>query len=222
MRIYLETTEGIVGHHGLESVLNYAHLEKYIDNFPPSDDKTDVPLEDLQILCRSLLELFGRRGVRSLQLRIGREIVKKSFEKYSWATRLLLCLRFLGPEQPRLRHALVKLIGAVEKRYPSPEDMSEPRLELQEEEDCFLIIFRDNWESEDVFSSSPVCHVTVGALAALAEWTTGHVHEVREIECRASGYPADVFRVSKACEREIEKGSYDSSKDRVRPLLVRF
>ncbi|MBU7040385.1 MAG: hypothetical protein HXS45_06215, partial [Theionarchaea archaeon] len=222
MRVYLETIEGIVGQHGLKSVLNYAHLQKYIGNFPPLNDRTDIPLEDLQMLCRSLLELFGRRGIRNLQLRIGREIVKKSFEKYSRVTRLLLRLRFLSPEQSRLKHALILLIRVVKKRYPSEGGTSQPQLKLDEEEDCFLITFRDNWESEDVLSPSPVCHVTIGAIAALAEWATGHVYDVREIECRAMGYPVDVFRISRAYEKEVVKGSYDSSKDRLRPFLIRF
>ncbi|MBU7009779.1 MAG: hypothetical protein HXS46_03755 [Theionarchaea archaeon] len=39
-------------------------------------------------------------------------------------------------------------------------------------------------------------------LQALMEWVTGHTHEVEEIECRAMGYSADVFRIAKDRKEE--------------------
>ncbi len=212
MRIYLETIESIVGSHGLKSVLNYAHLEKYIENFPPSDNRVEIPLEDLQNLCRSLLELFGKKGIRSLQLRVGQQTIRKSLEKHPVMMKLILPVRFLAPEHRRLQFALNKLIKVIEKSYPSTLDTSQgPRFELIEEEDCFIIISRDNWESEDVISLTPACHVTTGALKAFAEWTTGHTYEVSEIECRAAGHSADVFRISRSYEEEIEESSLNST-----------
>jgi predicted hydrocarbon binding protein len=46
-------------------------------------------------------------------------------------------------------------------------------------------------------SSTPVCGHIVGELQYFVEWITGHEHKVEEIECRAAGHPADVFRVEK-------------------------
>ncbi len=206
MRIYLETIESIVGAHGLKSILNYARLEKYIDNFPLFDDRLEIPLKDLQDLCWSLLELFGRKGIRSLQLRVGRQIIQKSLETRPWIIKMLLLVRFLIPEQKRMKFALKKLIDAVEKSYPPDLDISNgDRLKLQEKKDCFIIIFKDNWESEEIISQSPVCSVTVGSLEAFVQWVTGHAYDVREIECRAMGHPADVFRISKSRRWEGEE-----------------
>ncbi|KYK37266.1 MAG: hypothetical protein AYK18_10480 [Theionarchaea archaeon DG-70] len=213
MRIFLETIENIVGPHGLKSVLNYAHLEKYIDDFPLSNHRVEIPLEDLQILCRSLLELFGRKGIRSLQLRVGRQIISRSLEKHPLLLKMILILRFLMPEPRRTWIGLEKLIKAVEKSYPPLLESQEPQFELREEEDCFLIIYRDNWESEDVMSQSPVCNVTVGSIEAYVEWAAGHAHDATEIECRAMGSPVDVFRISKSYKEEgkmIEKRALDS------------
>lgn len=198
MRIYLETIESIVGSHGLKSILNYGHLEKYIDNFPPFNNRLEIPLKDLQDLCWSLLELFGRNGVRSLQLRVGRQIIQKSLEKHSLILKILLFVRFLAPEHKRMKFALKKLMTVVEKCYPPDTSVSQKnRLELQEEKDCFIIIFKDNWESENILSQMPVCGVTVGSIEAFIQWVTGHAHAVQEIECRAMGHPADVFRILK-------------------------
>ncbi len=213
MRIYLETIENIVGPHGLKSVLNYAHLEKYIDNFPPSNSCVEIPLEDIQSLCLSLLEMFGQKGVRSLQLRVGRQLAQRSLSNRPLVRKAAQLLSRVVPEHKKMRYCLTRLIEEVKKRYPLPVDTSLPRLELHEEEDCFIIIYRDNWESEDVISQSPVCNVAVGTIEALMEWITGHIHEVQESECRAMGHPADVFRISKFHKKEdekVEKRSLDS------------
>lgn len=198
MRIYLETIESIVGPHGLKSILNYAHLQKYIDNFPPLDNNLEVSLEDLQYLCRSLLELFGKRGIRSLQLQVGREIIKKSLETRSFFVKKLFLFRFLIPESLRMKGALHKLVHTIRVRYPPEPATKKTYITLQEEKDFFLIIHKNNWESEDIASPSPVCHVTVGALETFVEWVCGHVYPVKEIECRAMGHPADVFQISKS------------------------
>lgn len=212
MRVYLETIQSIVGTHGLKSILNYAHLETYIDNFPPSNDRLEIPLEDLQHLCRSLLELFGQRGIRSLQMQVGQQIILKSLEKQPLIMKLILPVRFLVPERRRLQFGLKKLIETVEEKYPPSDNSQGPQLNLEEGKDCFIIIYGNNWESEDVLSQSPVCHSTVGSIKGFAEWTTGHSYDVREVECRAIGHPADVFKISKSY-REEETASGKRSLD---------
>ena len=176
MRIYLETIENVVGSNGLKSILNYAHLEKYIE-FPPDNDDVVIPLEDIKLLCRALLELFGQKGARTLQLKIA-------------------CV--LVPETKKMRIVLEKLVETSRERYTSTVYTPDERVELREEEDFFFIIERDGWESEDIVAQMSVCDVYRGTIEAAIEWVTGNVHEVKEIECRAMGHPADVFRIAKA------------------------
>ena len=71
MKAYLMTLKGVVGENGLHLILNYAHLENYSGSFPPDNEKLVIPLKDLQKLLLSLYELFGSKGVRSLQIRVG-------------------------------------------------------------------------------------------------------------------------------------------------------
>ena len=198
MRIYLETIQHIVGSNGLKSILNYAHLEKYIDNFPPDNDRVEVPLEDLKIMCHSLLEIFGPRGARSLQLRIGRENVRRGLQKRPQMARAIQLACHFMPETKKMRIALEKLVETSKHRYTSEVYEPDDRIELREEEDYFIIIEREAWESEDVISQNPVCDIYAGTIEALMEWVTGHLHEVKEVECRAMGHPCDVFRITKA------------------------
>lgn len=196
MRIYLDTIQSIVGSNGLKSILNYAHLEKYIDSFPPHNDELEIPLEELQALFCSLYELFGSKGVRGLQLRVGRENARVGIEGRSRLAKSLRTAARILPETKKLRLLLEKVVEQSIQRFPSQLDV--PLVELREEEDCFLIIHRDRFESEEIAAQTPVCNVFVGNLQYVIQWITGHEHEVEEIECRAVGHPADVFRIAKA------------------------
>ena len=196
MRLWLETLENVIGSNGLKSILNYGHIQHYIDALPPDNDDLDVPLEDLHSLYVSLLEVFGHRGARSLQLRIGREFIRVGVTKRPTIAKALKLSTRLLPEQKRMKLALEKFAEEYDKRQPSP--LYSPRMEVKEEEDCFLLIDKDNFESNGVTSDQPMCATCVGRLQYLIEWITGHPHNVEEIQCRSMGDPVDVFKVSKA------------------------
>jgi predicted hydrocarbon binding protein len=200
MRVWLETIKSIMGVKGLESILNYAHMEKYIDSFPPDNDKLEVPLEDLQNLYRSLLELFGRKGIRGLQLRVGRESARLSISRRPDVTTPVKRAAHLLSEPRKMRLALEKFIEQIEQRFGYPSD--ESPIELQEGEDSFLVSDRAWFESEGVTSTQPACGFLVGMLQYIMEWITGNEHHVEEIECRSTGCPADVFKILKAKKEE--------------------
>jgi predicted hydrocarbon binding protein len=198
MRTYLMTIENIIGSNGLKSILNYGHLEKYIDNFPPDNEELVIPLEDLQRLLFSLYQLFGQKGARSLRLRVGREIFRVGIEKRPKVAKTLQLASRLIPETKRMRLVLEKLAEYDWKAFSS--HLEKPSFEIQEEEECFVLIDKDRYESEGMTSQEPVCGVFVGAAEAIVEWITGKYHEVEEIECRAMGHSADVFRISKTAK----------------------
>ncbi|MBU7013220.1 MAG: hypothetical protein HXS52_08625 [Theionarchaea archaeon] len=195
MRIFLETLENTVGPGGLKSILNFARLQKYIEELPPQNDGIEIPLQDVRSLVAGLTELFGEKGARALQFRAGREFVRVGVVEAGTMAKALLAASHLLPENRRMRLALEKYAEESEKRLPSEH---RPRIEVREEEDHFLIIEKSSTESEGLVSQSPVCNIYAGLLYGLVEWITGHPHTVEEIECRAQGCNADVFRVSKA------------------------
>jgi predicted hydrocarbon binding protein len=195
MRANLETIQGITGSNGLKSILNYAGLQRYIDNFPPDNDEREIPVEDMRVLDRSLLELFGGKGARALQLRVGREFARIAIGKRPGIEKAVKLATRLLPEHKEMRLVLERWGEEIEKREPS--EVCKPRVELREEEDYFIYIDKDQYASEGIVSREPVCNGYVGIIEYLMEWITGHKHEVEEIECRATGDPADVFRIAK-------------------------
>ena len=200
MRIMLETIQNVVGEHGFKSILYYAHLEKYTDSIPPDNDDLVIPAADLHNVRLALVELFGQKGTRGLEQRVGREIIRLSLEKRPCIAKGLQAAGHFLPESTRMRIALEMFMKQMDRRQPSTR--VNPRLELQEEDGYFLFIDKDSTNSENVISLEPVCYVYVGMLQYLTEWITGHPHHVEEVECRAMGHPADVFRISKAQQNE--------------------
>ncbi|MBU7021001.1 MAG: hypothetical protein HXS41_08060 [Theionarchaea archaeon] len=194
MRNWLESTESILGVNGLKSVLNHSNLQKYIDNYPPPDYELQIPREDFRGFFDSLMELFGEKGSRSLQLRMGRETVRIDIEKYNQnLVKALLVAARLVPETRKMRLILDRYKEEYERSYHDSVD-------VQENDDYFLVIQEACFMSEGVTSQVPVCGILVGVLEYSLEWITGHKHKVEEIECRAMGYPADVFSISKAVD----------------------
>ncbi len=158
MRVWLETIENIIGTFGLKSILNYARLQKYIDAFPPDNDVLEIPMEDYAALTRSLIELFGIKGARSLQIKAGKEFVRIGIEKRPGIARTLQMAGRLMPETMKMHLTLVKWKEESEKRFPSL--VCNPRIELEEEEDYFLLIDKDHPESDGILSETPIAGFT--------------------------------------------------------------
>ncbi|MBU6997986.1 MAG: hypothetical protein HXS41_12105 [Theionarchaea archaeon] len=75
-------------------------------------------------------------------------------------------------------------------------DLVSSTTELREGKDCFFLIEKDWVESEGKSSETPVCVLTAGIIQQVLEWITGCEYAVEEVECRAMGCPADVFKIS--------------------------
>ena len=191
MRTWLETIQNIVGSNGLKSILNHANLKHYINNFPPEDYEFVIPKEDIVNLFGSLNALFGERGIRSLQLRIGREFTRVSIKKYNpLMAKTLVTAAKIVPEHTKMRLALQRFKEELGKALSLD-------IEVQEDDQTFIVSIGGLFISDGIQADTPVCYAYVGILESLIEWITGHHHEVREIQCVAMGDPLDVFQISK-------------------------
>jgi predicted hydrocarbon binding protein len=201
MNIYLRAIWDMVGEQGIDSILEYVHLKKYSDAFPPENDEREVPLTDLTYLYHSFFDLYAYKDPQNLQLRMGQTIMKYALETVPNMVRELRVSSSLLSQSKAMHVVLEKFVEESECRWPSP--FPGPHTILQEENQWFLIIERDCFLSEDITSQTPVCFVYVGALEFLVQWVTGHHHTVEEIECRALGHPADVFKIWKSSKEKI-------------------
>lgn len=70
--IVLNALEEIMGRNGLNAILNMAGLSEYIDAQLPDDMEKGFDFAHISALNRALEEMYGPRGGRGLQLRLGR------------------------------------------------------------------------------------------------------------------------------------------------------
>ncbi|MGD2250318.1 MAG: 4-vinyl reductase [Candidatus Methanofastidiosia archaeon] len=167
----------------------------YIDDPPPDNDDLAIPVHHLQLLYMGIIELFGQKGAYSLQLRVGKDVMRNWIHGRPLVSTPIRAAAHFLPEPKKIRMTLEKFIEQSLKRAPSA--LGKNRFSLIEKEDYFLFIDRDYEGSEKVIATSPVCGFQTGILQYAVEWITGHEHRVEEIECRAMGYPADVFKIWK-------------------------
>ncbi len=180
MYVSLITIKDIMGKNGFNALLNFSGLAKYKDEFPPNDDKVEVPLPDFSALIKGILEIFGEKGARSILYNLGR----RSFNVILEENPALLGLVGLGlkvlPKKKRIDKLYTiasketnKIFGENQNYYSSDEGF------VFEIYDCF-------W-CKGLKTKGPICYAEVGWNAEAAKWATGDEHGVEEVLCRAKG-----------------------------------
>ena len=65
------TIEEVLGKNGLNSVLNYAKIPHYINNYPPNTLDLEHPSSDFTRFTSGLIEVLGEKGARSVMMLSG-------------------------------------------------------------------------------------------------------------------------------------------------------
>ncbi len=83
LHIVFNALEEIMGRNGLSAILNMAGLAQFIDNVPPDDmEKGHFDFAYISALNRALEEMYGPRGGRGLQLRLGRVLFAQGLANF--------------------------------------------------------------------------------------------------------------------------------------------
>jgi hypothetical protein len=81
-RILLEALEEIMGRNGLNAILNLAGLSQYIDNPPPDTMGKGFDFAHVSALNHALEDMYGPRGGRGLQRRLGRVLFDEGLANF--------------------------------------------------------------------------------------------------------------------------------------------
>jgi predicted hydrocarbon binding protein len=177
------TLEEVLGERGLNSILNYAHLKKFIGNYPPNNQECEHSSGDFSRLITGIVDVMGERGARAILFRAGMRSFQIMLEKFP----SLFNLDGIEPgervpdrmfdEFVRIYRfvvdALIHIYGEVYKFYPCDEGAT---LEISP---CF-------WCS-GLTTKEPICMVPAGFEYAAARWITGREIRVVETQCIARG-----------------------------------
>jgi predicted hydrocarbon binding protein len=190
-RIILLSMEEVMGHVGVNAVLNLANLNFRIHNYPPSTLEKGFNFTELSQIQEALEGLYGPRSGRGLALRIGRVCFKYGLKEFGAQLGVTDIAFRLLPTEPKLR-AGAELFARVFNQY------SDQRVRVEEQSDRFLWhIDRCPvcWKRQ---TETPACHLAVGILQESLYWASaGKVYNVEETNCIAKGDPACTIVIDK-------------------------
>jgi predicted hydrocarbon binding protein len=190
-RIILQSMEEVIGHIGVNAVLNLANLNYRINNYPPNNLEKGFTFIELSKIQEALEGLYGPRGGRGLALRTGRVCFKYGLREFGPLLGITDISFRLLPFDPKLR-AGADLFAEAFNKY------SDQRVRVEEQADRFL------WHIDQCpicwnrRTDAPVCHLAVGILQESLYWASaGKVYNVEETACIAMGDPACTIVIEK-------------------------
>lgn len=191
MYVSLLTLKEILGQNGLNAVLNYGNLKRLRDEFPPNNDKIEIPMAEFMCLLKSILDIFGERGTRTLLYNAGSKALHVVLEKNPGLFGLInLGLKVLSP-QKRAGKALKVATKEGDKIFGIQQKFTVL-------ENGFKTEISDCYWCKGLKTKGPICHGEVGFEAELVKWATGGgiEYDVKEVSCIACGDPTCTFLVT--------------------------
>ncbi len=191
-RQFLVAMEDVMGLHGLNTILNMANLDQYIDQLPPEDMANQFDFVYLAALSQALEDMYGPRGGRGIALKIGRAAFSLGIKNFGALAGMASPTFVALPLEKRAQLGL-NALAAVFTRFTDQESS------IEEEETAHLFIAGASPFSWGRTADRPVCHALAGMIQEGMRWSSqGAEYHVYETECRAMGDERDVFRVHKA------------------------
>lgn len=185
------TAEDIIGKNGLNSVLNYAGLQKFIGNYPPNDFEMTHGNMDFIQLATGIIGVFGEKGARPILFRGGIRAFEILYEQFP----ALFAMEGieahdttperLFDEYKRIYKsavdASVHVHGDIYKFYDCPEGAT---LEISPCHWCL------NLKTE-----KPICFVQTGIQQGFARLIFGQTIKIEETMCIGAGDPMCKFMI---------------------------
>ncbi len=182
-RIILLALEEIMGHNGVNAVLNLAGLQHLINNYPPNNLDLGFPFDELGAIHQSLEDMYGPRGGRGLATRAGRACFKYGLREFGPVLGISdLAFRLL-PLNMKLKVGAEVLTNTL-NRY------TDQIVRLEEDPDRFRLHIDRCPACWGRKTDSPCCNLTVGILQEALFWVSGGKNfVVEETACIAMGDP---------------------------------
>jgi predicted hydrocarbon binding protein len=180
-RVILLGMEEILGHSGVNAVLNLANLPVYINDYPPYNRDLGFPFKHIGQLQVGLESSYGPRAGRGLAVRVGRACLKYGLREFGPELGLTdLAFRLL-PLQTKLKNGSEAFAALF-------NNFTDQRVRLERDEK-FIYWHIERcpvcWERQ---AEAPCCHLAVGLLQEALYWVSGgRYFEVEEKKCVACG-----------------------------------
>ncbi len=191
-RITLDALEEVMGKNGLNAILNLAHLNELIGNYPPDNLEKEFDFANFSAINLALEEMYGPRGGRGLALRAGRATFAdalRNFGALAGAGDLAFKVLPLNAKMRIGLPAMAKIFSQV----------SDQKTTVEERDDVFVYTIHQCpvcYGRHD--SDKPVCFMAVGLLQEGLKWLSGgNEFRVNESRCKAMGDDVCEFIIQK-------------------------
>lgn len=181
--ILLNALEEIMGRNGLNAVLNMGGLSHWIENPPPDDmEKNEFDFAYMAALNEALEEMYGPRGGRGLQLRLGRVLFAEGLANFGALVGASDLAFKVLPLPAKLRGGL----PAIAKVFDSLSDQTSYVTDPGGDYYLYHIARCSMCWDRDV--DRPVCFIASGIIEEALRWLSGgRTFRVDEITCIGMG-----------------------------------
>ena len=186
------TVQEIMGANGLNSILNYAKLQKYVGHFPPNNLDVELDTKDFTRFIAGMINVIGENGARTIMQQCG----KKSFEIMLKDFPSLFNLDGVNPNE-----------ASAEKKFDDYQRISGIILEAAKgifgadiykqevtKEGLATEIAPCYW-CEGLKSTGSICYAEVGFELGMSKWILGKETKIEETHCISRGDPMCRFLV---------------------------
>ena len=190
-RILLTSLEEVMGHNGLNTLLNLVNLPDYIDDLPPDNLEKAFEFANISNINAGLEEIYGPSGARGLALRGGRAIFSRGLRQFGALAGVSDLAFKVLPIKTKLKIG----IPAVARIFTQFSD----QISYVEEEDGHFIYTIERcsicWGRA---TDKPICYISVGILQETLRWVSnGLEFRVEQTHCHAMGDEMCVFKIDK-------------------------
>jgi hypothetical protein len=191
-RILLTGLEEIMGRNGLNAILNLANLSQFIDNPPPDSMDRNFDFAYISALNQALEDMYGPRGGRGLQRRLGRVLFSEGLPSLGALVGASDLAFKVLPLQAKLKAGL----PAIAKVFDSLSDQ-QSRVEDPGGDHFVYVIERCSmcWGRK---VERPGGHIASGIIEEALRWVSGgHNFRVDQVSCMSMGAENCQFLVYK-------------------------
>jgi hypothetical protein len=180
--ILLDGLEEIMGRNGLNAILNMGGLSQFIDNPPPDDMGKGFDFAHISALNNALEDLYGRRGGRGLQRRLGRVLFTQGLASFGMLVGVSDVAFKVLPLQTRLKAGL----PAVAKVFDS---LSDQRSYIKDPGgDHFIYVIERCSMCWGRKMEHPGGHIAASIIEEALRWLSGgSTFRVDQVSCMSMG-----------------------------------
>jgi predicted hydrocarbon binding protein len=188
-RILLLSLEEVIGHNGVNAVLNVAELPDLIRNYPPNTIDREFGFSAVGRIQQALDRLYGQRAGHGLALRTGRAGFKHALREFGPMLGMTELSYRLLPLHMKLKSGLERTAELFNRHTDQTVHLEETPEAYRFHMDLCPLCWGRRLDQ-------PGCHLAVGFFQEGLTWVSGGKDFlVEETACAACGDAACVLRI---------------------------